>query len=1256
MQEENELSEFLRNYSFDDVAKSFFVISLWLPNRSSLVKLQYMYLYLEAVHYQLQAENRIEAYSDFRSFTENLFKLIPSFPSIEDYVPEADWGDIKYYFEKRFYKIFYGGDLSNPYDFYYSYELIHRPSTEYYISLIERSPLAEMELCLGLQDEILSNLDQEHTAGEESVYPGHIECPSEEFMENSFRFLDTFSVENCDAGSLSFYTKVLDEPIEILEMNEFVENAFLGRNCPYFFISKGDTIYPVLPRRWFSVLYDSWGRLLENNYSEIAGKLERKKLELLIGIDIGHFIEKRLKEGQVFNFVSPVDADHKPPNELIFTAIHADDRLYLIYTAPPVFDYKATNKHLEGLGSKLKECSDVVRSAPTRIGKHAEKQIVEFRSEHSEALEPVFIIALPTPRSDLGGGIEFPKGINCEVMTLDQLAGLFDEIENTNELNDFVDSITKERELNRIPALSSYLDRFGSFKDSHQVLVPGAVEPDMIMLDFSWGSNYRYKSLNSFWSVFPEAGFFGHPRSWSIPNDRETETGLIIESKTFLGYTYVQNLNKATFFINAPVHKMKMEEGGLTDTLMHSLFDAIGLYSNQLLKLDITKSPNTVQLFFCPSSLVSKAPELSHVRHLLQDQDLWSADGNRMGQNDFGIRVVFNENKVVSALQDTKDRALQVSLLIDLLQEIDGLFPDKNIGELVAELEQEKGKKPRFGMVSIEKRASFPQHVSSLSPDEREYKLADKVIAKAAHALDIEPGSYTADIAKEKLNRLRHEVVKKLDELVSSYDLPSSLPILIEKSNVLIHDVWRHEEEYKATRHHEKTYDVGARSAEEEKEFLRQYRVYRYLIEKFVQHQSFGGKNLTNPNLKVILALTERLVNIYSSSDFINYELFPVGVEIDHDYIVTTKDDGLDILAMERAFGEEQAKLSLGIVGNKGDGVDSNLSFEEYWDILDIAFRKDLGFGLKNLVNVQQVLARWADFADTSENTYYTANVAEIKYVCTKAIKEYDEEETDSIVGFLTLKPDKLLHVKERLTEEGSHEIQVDLPVWEHNKRLTRLDIRPLIKIDEQYYWGPHSIERAGRVWLGICSKHRLPSDIDAPTVKEILSDGHKEIEKNIESKACEIVSRFTTNIEPNLFLHKIDDAVRDIGDCDVLAYLPEKNILLNIETKIIDAPYSNKDSGRVQRKIYGEKRSDGKLKKGYIQRVEERDQYLEDNALNTMAKLGWNGNGSKPEIVSIFVTQIGFWWTTNPPMQTDVNFVEVRMLEDFIMTVNKSV
>ena len=56
------LLNFLRQHSIDDLAKSFFVVDLWLPNIASPFKVQYLYVLLEAIHNELSTDNKLTDY------------------------------------------------------------------------------------------------------------------------------------------------------------------------------------------------------------------------------------------------------------------------------------------------------------------------------------------------------------------------------------------------------------------------------------------------------------------------------------------------------------------------------------------------------------------------------------------------------------------------------------------------------------------------------------------------------------------------------------------------------------------------------------------------------------------------------------------------------------------------------------------------------------------------------------------------------------------------------------------------------------------------------------------------------------------------------------------------------------------------------------------------------------------------------------------------------------------------------------------
>ena len=258
-------------------------------------------------------------------------------------------------------------------------------------------------------------------------------------------------------------------------------------------------------------------------------------------------------------------------------------------------------------------------------------------------------------------------------------------------------------------------------------------------------------------------------------------------------------------------------------------------------------------------------------------------------------------------------------------------------------------------------------------------------------------------------------------------------------------------------------------------------------------------------------------------------------------------------------------------------------------------------------------------------------------------IRGLEKARIEAILDFLTLKQEGLMQV------EGESSPAKDLPVWEHLKRLTKYTLKPLIDIEERYVWGPHSVDRSLRSWMRISSTHRLPADIRAPSVTAVLNRGHKALEEGLEIKGKEIVERHTRLAKREIYPHLFDSSISDIGDYDILAYLEDKNLLLNIESKIIDSAFVLKDLQRIQRKIFGRTDSNGNFKKGYLQKVETRADYLDANYANVMVKQGWSVPSEKPKVISVFLTRLGDWWTKFPPVATQVDFVELRLLDQFI-------
>ena len=954
-------------------------------------------------------------------------------------------------------------------------------------------------------------------------------------------------------------------------------------------------------------------------------------------------MNQRAKNKEIFAFVSAIKDDMKPHKTIFTSAFRSKNKIVLVHVIPPSTREANQQEVLDSLVPEIKEARELFSKTPTRLGLRAKSQIVQFKSakKHSDGLEPLIILIVPNITTDFAI-LGYPSEFVGEIIALDQFLAIFDEVESLDEFADFFDYINSIKD-SGIPTLNTILDRFGSFKDSHSVLIEGASNPDMIWLDPHWGSSFRYRSLSEFWGAFPKENFFGNPRSWII-NKKALETGtVILKSKAFFGYTYCLTLGKAFIFINSPVDSLTFEQGKIADTLMHSLEDSFTLYKDILIGLPFAFEKVKIHILFFPHSLLAeKNQKFDHIKHLIPSEgSLWAVDVTKLKDRDYGIRIVFGDEQIVTALRDANDRSLQISFLQGVLNVINSVLGDDD-GSVNIKLEAEKTQKNRFRMFSYEKKVSFPEFSKYVKAEKRELKLADKKIAEIGKENDITPGKYDGKEAKEKLNILKNGLLTYLNQRISSLNLKSALPVVISNIDSLTNEHDRDEILVKNSMDQEVDYQREEFSGKSKQSYIHNYKNYRYLVEKLVQLQPAGNIELTDIELAEIFALVDRMLLLYAVSDFLHYGIHPAKIEITHDFLVDVN-YGSNIDAKIKTGAEEQAKIRLGIIGNSSDSVSVPDEVQKYVEELDQAFETDLGFSLRDMMGLHHILMMWAIYNEkVSESTFYKATSEEIIAICTENMEDADVATLQQILDFLTLDPNKLLLI------EGRHELQSDIPVWEHRKKTMRYSIRPLVKFEDYYYWGPYSVERSSRLWGGITGTSKLPSDINIPTVIDILQKGHDSVTKRLQEKIEEIVKRYTPHVQTEIFPHIHGLVAQDIGDIDVFALLKEKNIVLNIESKIIDQGYCNKDIKRIAEKIFGRTKSNGSFEDGYLHMVLKREELLKQKG-KVLAEKYWGSLDNQPKVISIFVTQSSYWWTKYPIIESDVHFVELALLDDFI-------
>lgn len=1235
------ISILFSHYAIADIANSLFVSCIWLPNVASPIQHQLLIAILASMKpEEFTGQVKIEAYKDFHEFLEQLFPLIPSFHLQEDYVPSPDWGSVKYHFREDDFKIFYGTELENLYDYLQLFEIIYGSYNEEFLRLARRSPDEELYSALILQNKIISSLNGQPAQEKlKNISPGYKEIPTEDFWKEAHSFYCNFSPEEFMQHSfLGQYSQEIGQPISALASEQlFQESTFEGKLLPFIFLRWEERFFLVLPRRISDILLQDWSNIFANFKNDILENTNRYFTHW--SNSVYKYLKHRIRKDHLYGATNAIDSKGQH-HEIIFAAsIVTKNKLILVYVAEPFTNEEEVAKNLEAVTPKLVESLELIRRVPITLSLNLEGQNIQIESKKDgETLEPLLIVVLPQATFQLGR-IKRPPALEAEFIFLDQFLGVFDELDDPNELITFLDYVEELQDKVQIP-FTSTLDYFASYKDSHGILISGARKPDFIMLEPHWGSDMRYESLRKFWSLYPDIGFFDHPRSWKPI--KETDTRVRLEARSYLGSALYTVIGMTKIFITAPFEYLTYEQALVTDTLTQSLEDSLSRYKAFIDSHEFFQKYERLQVIFLPSVLAENE-KFKHIAHLKPEGTFWRSDGGHPHRDWPGIRIVIDVEALLVALEKTTDNNIEIDLLQEILNHMNVFVPDSSFAQIVQKVNQERGKLPRYTAFRWDKEVSFPEFVPIHKPEIHDYKKARNKIADIAASLAINPGDYELEPAKDILDRLRHSVISAIETEVVKHNFDLCIPYLIERIDAREDEHERNRLHILQSLKHDVDFERDERYFSERQEFLQHHKNVRYLIEKFVQLRPNGIEKFTHDEFRYLTALVNQLINIYFASDNLHYQIYPVGITITDDYLINVNYSA-DLEEMQDAFGREQAKISLGEIGIEADRVETPGSLDEYLNDLDEAFKNDLGFRFRNLTAVLHVLSQWAGYDENSKlSTFYTVAEETLVTTCLKSVIELEAEEAKRILKFLTLRSKDVIRII------GQAQPCDDIPVWEYRKRYSRYTLRPLIVLDGQYCWGAYSAKRSGIMWSHVPLDHSLPANLSAPSVDRVLEIKHRLIEQEVEGKVLEIVKRFTQYAEGNVYLHQRDKEGKhppELGDYDVLAFLPGKNIVLNIECKEISPAFCAKDSKRMREKIFGRLEKE----KGYLLKVENREDYLKKNIEKILKTMGYPSMQSETiQIISLFVSRDLYWWMKYPIRPTNVIFLRIDLLSDYL-------
>jgi hypothetical protein len=1236
MNSKKPISSFLK-FNPEDIACSIFCLSTWTPNRSSEVKLLYSLISLLSLKAEECSSNDgAFEYENFVEICDEIIKKSPNFGMMEDFVTEGDWGEVRYHFEEENWRIPYGSSLDWGYDFLTSFKMIYSNYADQIQTLTNENPIDHLRGTLSYLDFLIKLLPNEH--GETEIEPGHIEIPSFEFWKackESIRlinqnlpkeFMETFSITLSSIDS------------QDLDVRTFSNNCFDGSKYNFMFINMGSYYIPTIPRRAYPVLIEYWSEKSKS----ILDRLEEPdaQVAIQIGLTVGHFAKDRIKKNYIYPLVSiGKPSEHPDPFIFPFSILSEEKILLFAFTDP--FSSKSLEDQLKDLDTELKR----VKAAFDHdwcLTLNGQQSQIALRNGDNKPPIPHFIVIISN-KTTTPFSFTRPKDLD-DIWCLEQFIGIIDEIKNHDELSQFLEYQKSLGDSVRFISIG-VLDLFASFKDSHQTLISGAIKPTFISIDPHWGSSRRFRSLKKFWTEFPDNALYGDPRQWEIK--QRIRGRISLASRCRFEIAHSVTVGNCTITLTSPVDRITHQEVLITDLIMQALADILLDYKEKLANHPFFKNANQLTITFLPYHLKEHS-DFAHIKHIELGDQMWAIEIGYFGNQEWGTRIIFDILKVQDHQTGVKNRILDVKLFQGLLTELNKHYKDDELFyELISMSEIDSTKKARYTVIQKEKTVSFPEFVDPAKPEDKHFKRVRNTIANLAKDKGIEPGSYDLTEAKKILKTIISEVNSEISKTIELFSYTKSLEFIISKIDALTNSHEISGLNLSETDGRDINFDPSTSVAKENETFLTMHRNYRHLIEFFVLKNPEGDKAISREDFSYLIALIDWFFVFSGASDQIHFDLSPVSLEVTSDYLVNVEYDHATKEKLD-IYGSEQAKRSLGITGKKSDKIVSPRDPIIYLELVDKAFTEELGFGIRYLTAVLQILTLWPTYStDSTENEYYCEKPSNIVEICKTNIIGMTDEICYQVLMFLTLRKVNLLKII------GSQDALM-LPVWEYYKRHSRYATKPLIETENGLLWGPHSTQRTSKIWMNAPMIGKLPLNVGNRILDTFIEE-KRLIENQLAIEAGKIAQRHSELTDINVQLHKRDKDFGhppELGDYDVICYLKDANILVIAECKHLLPVYCLKDARDLREDIFGKVG-----KPGYLEKINRRTAYATEKTKEIFSALKWEyPSGSSPTIVSLYISIHTYWWARFPPIKTEIKFIQVDSFDDLLISLSKTI
>ena len=1199
----------LRQYVRFDAALALSVSDLWPANVASPVKHLFAWAVLLGLQSDSTGAQSIQTHEDFDRFLTELYAAWPEFPMLEDYSIEADWGQVRVPLGDSYVPMFYGSCVERLPDLVQAFRITHAGN---------RAALADMDFAIALHADLIGAVPGLAGAIPEPDH-GHVEVPPADFWDSCrAALLNTGArVAQWQANASAKLVASMGAYEAPLTCASFGDAVLTGEALPFLGVAQGETWVPVSLRSGPGVIIDHWA---EVGRASIAAKTHRA---------VGRYVADRLWH-VVVGPMKLMVSRQEFPDLTVSCAVTGGSKVHLFCTCD--------HQSLGAVGAAVSSVYAALRGGGVLSLRMNDRRGLAFGrvEQRGPAAEDVQVVIVLTQSGTGFNMFDAPES-PARIMPLADLVSICDGLEDVQELERFW-SFADAQRVTLSPFPLALVDLFGTFKETHGVLVEGAINPTMIALDPHLGSGWRFRSLAEFWASAPARFPDGSP-GWHMK--RSTKGVVELRSRHHAAMAYSTQVGCCTVQATVTMEPgLELEDAKMLDMFAQMVIDA---------------------LHECASDFRSEA--------LFERQQLVLAcriaDEGRVDREQPPVPLENFEKVVLAAREDVghpacvglrlHTTAIQAGLTGALKAEFEarclqealvacavslGTAAPQNLEVRLVALAASPA---RFHLQLLPRMIDVPDFADPVVPTPTEYKLARKALAVVMKESQLEPGRYELQEAKIRIDAARERFRLHLEKRLAPLDREMLAMACVEQHDGLLLARRLRETRVHQSRVHQVDYDRLEALSDARKDFESTARNYRYLLEKMVNFTTSGQERITSQLLQELIGLVDWYMVLAGASDVLHNQVDVGGVDIDDQFVPEIFYSEV-WQEREEEYVRELARIRLGEDIKNADAVEGAVAELLVSEELQKAARTDVGFELNKLLQALTVLSQPVRHGLANDlASCYLGEPDHLAHAIVQGFKGITPAEAAAIVSFLTLSGPDIRRLAGREIDES------DVPFWEHSKRLHRYAIRPLVPVGKQLVWGAEHASRSQLIWLSAVRDGVLPADFQWQNVKVVVKSIKKSIEDALEDRAVEILKRHTPHVEGGVdfFRRFRKEGFADVGDYDVLSYWPDTNTVLYAECKYNQTAHTMKDSRRLRDRMFGMSDVD---RDGQYSRIRDRREFLVKNRDRIFELLKWPKPAQvPPRDVEVYVSRELHYWMVHPPYEVPTKFIRVDALDAWI-------